>query len=204
MSSLLTPTLLAQALDYPAYRALSVERFAEGRTTSADPHYNTPEILEYARVNLARMNRLDKTLALEPATTAAAQALPRQLIGLARTASWCGDAAQRVTVLQRLAEASNGRLSLRLLLRDEHPALMDQFLTNGGRSIPKLILLDAATLAVLGTWGPRPAAAQVLYQQARAENLPFEELSTRLHGWYAQDKTHSTQAELRELLAGVS
>ncbi|MBC7447771.1 MAG: thioredoxin family protein [Hymenobacteraceae bacterium] len=200
MSTPLAPAVLRQALSYPAYRALTDERFAEGRTTSADPAYNTPAILEYARINLARMNRLDKLPLLEPATIGVAQALPRPLTALVLTESWCGDAAQIVPVLHRIADASAGRLTLRLLLRDEHPALMDQFLTNGGRSIPKLLLLDAATHAVLSTWGPRPTPAQTLVQEALAAGLPYEERNTRLHTWYAQDKTLTTQTEIRELL----
>lgn len=203
MSALITPELLTQALPYPAYRALADARFAEGRTTSDDPRYNTPQMLEYAALNLKRMTRLERQPPLDPATIAAAQALPRPLTGLVLTESWCGDAAQIVPVLHRIAEASNGRLSLRLLLRDEHPAVMDAFLTNGGRAIPKLILLDPETLRVLGTWGPRPAPAQTLVLEARAAGESYEERNTKLHTWYAQDKTATTQAEVRALLASI-
>lgn len=33
-------------------------------------------------------------------------------------------------------------LELRVLRRDEHPEIMDEYLTNGSRSIPVVIVLD--------------------------------------------------------------
>ena len=203
MHPLITPALLAEALTYPAYRALADARFLEGRTTSADPRFNTPQYLEYAALNRKRMNRLEKVPPLDPATVATAQTLARPLTALVLTESWCGDAAQTVPVLHRIAEASAGRLALRLLLRDEHPALMDAFLTTGSRSIPKLILLDPATLTVLGTWGPRPAPAHTQVQADLAAGVSYEERSTKLHTWYAHDKTLTTQVEVRALLMAV-
>jgi hypothetical protein len=197
--SVITADLLAVALTYPAYRALGVARFAEGRTTSADPKYNTPEMLEYAHLNLARMNRLDKQPPLDAATLeAAAHCAPQTWLVL--TESWCGDAAQLVPVLARIADASAGRITLRLLLRDEHPTVIDAFLTNGGRAIPKLIVLDSATLAVQSTWGPRPAPAQTLVRELIAAGVPYAERNIQLHSWYAADRTATVQAEIRELL----
>ena len=52
----------------------------------------------------------------------------------------------------------NSNINLQLVLRDENLELMDLFLTNGGRSIPKLIALDK-DLNILFTWGPRPQTA---------------------------------------------
>jgi hypothetical protein len=203
-SPLITPELLAQALPYPAYRALADARFAEGRSTSADPHFNTPQNVAYTALNLKRMDRLEHQPPLDPATISAALALAQPVLALVITESWCGDGAQTVPVLHRIAEASSGRLKVQIVLRDEHLALIDAFLTNGGRSIPKVLFLDPDTLAVRAMWGPRPAPAQQLVRDALATGMPYEERNTKLHTWYAQDKTRTTQAEIRELLATLT
>ena len=50
-------------------------------------------------------------------------------------------------------------LELRIVLRDEHPEVMDRYLTNGSRSIPIVIALDEE-FRELGHWGPRPRELQ--------------------------------------------
>ena len=83
---------------------------------------------------------------------------------------------------------------------------MDHFLTDGGRSIPKLILLDANTLQVLGDWGPRPAVAQRLSMDYKYKPTPKEDYETHhqeLHTWYARNKTLDTQLELIDFLQRV-
>lgn len=187
--------LLANPMTFEAYYQLSQDRFAEGRTTSEDPHYNTDEILDYAKVNLARMKRILKTIDLSPELEGALAQISKPQIWVLLTESWCGDAAQLVPLIAQMAEA-NPMITLQVYLRDQNLALMDQFLTNGGRSIPKLIAIDPGTLAILGTWGPRPAAAQALMDELKKQQLPFPELATKLHSWYADDQTLSAQAEL--------
>jgi hypothetical protein len=55
---------------------------------------------------------------------------------------WCGDASNTVPVVVRFVEAASN-LDLRILKRDENPELMDSYLTDGSRSIPVVIVLDA-------------------------------------------------------------
>ena len=57
---LFSAALLADALPYTAYRALSADLAAQGRSTAADPHFNTPEMLAYTTLNQHRMRRLDR------------------------------------------------------------------------------------------------------------------------------------------------
>ena len=54
---------------------------------------------------------------------------------------WCGDAAQILPVINKIAEYSS-LIDLKVVCRDENPELMDQFLTNGSKSIPKVIIID--------------------------------------------------------------
>jgi membrane-associated protease RseP (regulator of RpoE activity) len=79
---------------------------------------------------------------------------------LALSEDWCGDGANTLPYLARLAEALS-TLELRILARDAHPDLMDRHLTGSARAIPVVIILDEAFREV-GWWGPRPAPLQDL------------------------------------------
>ncbi len=204
--------ILDSAMSYETYRKLIDDLLAENRTTSKAPGFNTPAMLEYTKLNVARMNRLDKTGKLTDVTLEKLNQINQAQTWLVITEGWCGDAAQIVPVLQKMATA-NGNIQLRFILRDENPELMDAFLTQGSRSIPKLILLDPETLEVLGNWGPRPSVAQamVLAAKEEMENMldkalkaqRYEELKTTLHSWYAQDKTQLIQQELLDVLVAA-
>ncbi|MFN9954515.1 MAG: thioredoxin family protein, partial [bacterium] len=91
------------------------------------------------------------------------------------------------------------------LLRDEHPELMDKFLTGSSRSIPKAVFVDAQTGRILGTWGPRPASISRRFAEAKeGPNHSKEELHTLLHTWYAEDKGLAFEADMLQLLSAFS
>lgn len=127
------------------------------------------------------------------AVSAAAAAPRRHLLVLAE--DWCNDGFSSVPVLARWAGLS-ASLELRILRRDEHPAVMDRYLTDGTRSIPVVIVLDEE-FRELGHWGPRPAALQEWVRANRA-SIPKEELRPRIRRWYARDRGESM---LREVMA---
>ena len=108
---------------------------------------------------------------------------------------WCGDASNTIPVLAKLVEQVPG-LELRVLRRDEHQAVMDRYLTNGARSIPIVIALDADFREV-GHWGPRPAELQA-WVMANRGDLPDADIYPQVRKWYARDRGEST---LREVLA---
>ena len=193
----LLPARLAAAYTYPAYRHLIEHLLAEGKTTGP---VQSEELLHYAQLNEQRMSRLDKTTHLLPALAEAARQLPQPYLWLIITEGWCGDAAQLVPVFEAVAEASQGQITTRYLLRDENPDLIDQYLTHGSRSIPKLIMLRADTLTEVAHWGPRPAEAQALVTRLKAEGMAHDEFIKALHTWYAHDRTQATQHELLALL----
>lgn len=198
-----TPGLLASAMTYAEFIALAKTRLAEHKTTSDDPHYNTDRIIQLTDLNLHRISRLDRTTTLNAELTAATQAVSEPWTWLVLVESWCGDVAQCLPVIGQVA-ALNPAITLKLLLRDKHPAVMDAYLTNGGRSIPKLICLTTDALTERGTWGPRPAVIQALMNGWRAEQLPLDDLLERVHGWYANDHTQSLQGELLTLIRAWS
>lgn len=187
----ITGQLLDDAFTYEAYRNFLAALMAEGKTTGNNQE---EKLVEYARLNIARMNRIDKTFEAEGVVLDRMQRLPDGVMLLTITEGWCGDAAQIVPVIDKIAQAAG--IVHKLVLRDEQPRLMDDFLTNGkSRSIPITILLDTHTMQVYGHWGPRPAGASQLVERLREQLAPKEAVTTQLHSWYATDKGRQTALE---------
>lgn len=185
-----------KAMNYTDYRLLIDELLLQNKTTGPN---QSVELTQYTRMNVQRMQRIDKQAQISTELLQNLSALPSEMYWLVITEGWCGDAAQLVPWFQKMAESSN-KVQIKYLLRDENTELMDAFLTNGGRAIPKLIALDPKNMRVLGHWGPRPAAAQQLYMGLKKAQLPFLEASTQLHKWYADNKGNDVQSELQNAL----
>lgn len=182
------------------YLEFSRYLFEETRkTTSESETYNTEEILEYTKVNFARIKRVSGHFELSENLTVTLGQIPTKWHWIMLAESWCGDVAQVGPVIAKIAESTEN-IEFSVVLRDKNPDLMDQFLTNGGRSIPKLICLDANTYQIIGSWGPRPQALQSLMNNWSSEPLTLMQKAERLHKWYADDKTEHTQLELNEVL----
>lgn len=109
---------------------------------------------------------------------------------------WCGDAANTVPVLQQWAEQGAGEL--RILKRDDHPAVMDRYLTGSSRSIPIVIVLDGE-FQELGHWGPRPVELQA-WVMAHKGTMEKGARYKEVRRWYAKDRGETT---LREVLTLV-
>jgi hypothetical protein len=129
------------------------------------------------------------------ATGALAAGVERKLLVLAE--DWCGDASSTVPILAKLAATTPG-LELHIILRDQHPEVMDRYLTNGSRSIPIVIALDEQ-FRELGHWGPRPRELQA-WVMANRLIVPKAELYPQVRQWYARDRGETT---LREVLAAA-
>lgn len=149
------------------------------------------------------MDRIEKTVNLIPELKQVLQACDKPLYWIVLVEAWCGDGAQNLPILTKMAEASSC-IELRILLRDENLDVIDAHLTSGGRSIPKLICLEKDTLKEIGEWGPRPAAAQRMVDEFKRGSGPVlnkEELERNIHLWYAGDHSLSLQHEFMQLLA---
>lgn len=194
-------SILDHAYTYGTYRQLIDELFAKNKTTGTD---HSESMLHYTKLNLSRMHRLDKKSRLTEETIEKLEKIYKPLTWLVITEGWCGDAAQIVPVLNHMA-LKNENITLRFILRDENLKIMDAFLTNNARSIPKIIVLDTETREVLHTWGPRPVEVQKMVMEAKTEGLKTDDLVLRqqisnkaaeqLHLWYARDKTKAIQKE---------
>jgi hypothetical protein len=187
------------AYSYADYMLLMEKVVAENRTTGPK---QSEEYAHYTKLNLARMQRLNKTVAVDEELKNLVSQISIPQTWYILTEAWCGDAAQNIPV-PAAAALSNSSITVKLLLRDENPALMDAYLTNGGRSIPKLIAVDG-DFNELFTWGPRPAGANELMLRFKAEpTKTVKEFVEDIQRWYIADKTKSIQKELTEILEGV-
>jgi len=188
-----THQLIEQALTYSAYRDQI------GATLAVPPADDAAERMRpYLAGNAALMAEYDQSYSVLPDLLEALSAAP-PATWLVITEGWCGDAAFNVPLLYAAEREMPSKIKLRLVLRDSNPELMDANLTEGGRSIPKLIALND-DLQPVGYWGPRPDALQVLMKKWKNDGLELKELIPRVHNWYDRDKTRSLQQELTRMV----
>ena len=177
---------------YSDYRTMLDKLLEKGTATGG---HTSEAYLKYSEMNIRRMRRLDKKPELLERTIEFLRSMDKQVLVLTLTEGWCGDAAQIIPVIERMAALSPNILT-RYILRDEHPKVMDEYLTEGSRSIPISIFLDPSTGTPMGSWGPRPKEAQAIMRARKEEGGgDYSVVSERLHAWYAKDKTVSTQVE---------
>lgn len=188
---------ISKATSYQEYRTLVAHLVAQESNTGPEV---TEALANYTMLNHKRMKRLDKTLKINPLLQETIKNYTGNVTWLVLTESWCGDAAQTMPMMQKFADL-NDRIEFKVLLRDENLELMDEFLYNGGRSIPKLIAYDRDQNKIIGDWGPRPSGATLLvdtYKEAHGKLTP--EFKQDLQIWYNKDKGQGTAKDLMRLL----
>jgi hypothetical protein len=190
---------LKNAMGYREY-ADRVAGYVKRKATSGPSQ--TAEMVHYTLMNHQRMRRWERKIQLGEEHLKALESLDSPRIWLVLTESWCGDAAPVLPAIQALA-SNSPNLDLRIVFRDEHPELMDRFLTEGARSIPKLLSVDPGQgYRVTATWGPRPEAARRMLLEYRERHGKLtEEFRESLQKWYNKDGGESILAELTPLLA---
>jgi hypothetical protein len=196
---LFSPEQITRSYSFDAYKSLVADLVVKGKTSGPEQR---EDLVHYTELNARRMKRIEKTTTLTADLMGTLSQLNESLTWIIISEAWCGDAAQIVPVLAAIAEKSEW-IEMNIILRDEHLAVMDQYLTNGGRSIPKLICLDQQFQEVF-IWGPRPQKIQQVVLETKAEGITDHAvLIERIQNAYNQDKTASIQFELNELLKTV-
>lgn len=184
-----------KGMAYEVYLSLISDLLSEGKTTGPNQDI---DFVEYTKLNLQRMERLNKTIAIGEELQQCVKEIKAPQTWLCITEAWCGDAAQNLPLFVVLANL-NPLIKVRFVLRDENTPLIDQYLTNGGRAIPIVIGIEAGKEK--WKWGPRPSAAQEIVNEfKRHPNGTYEQMKTNLHAWYAKNKTHDQQKELLETI----
>lgn len=196
MNSIIEKSLKV-SFSYQEYRDFVTDLAKEDKTTG---HEQREDLIHYTQLNEARLHRLDKTIQVVDEVKTVLQNLSKEYTWLVISESWCGDAAQILPVINKMAEVSD-KIDLRIVLRDDNEDLMNLFLTNETKSIPKLIIIDKATNEVVNDFGPRPKGAkQLILDYKAAHGIVDETAKIELQKWYLQDKGISTQKEIIELL----
>jgi hypothetical protein len=185
-----------RAFDFPTFFNL-VEQFVSNESTTGEL---TEEHIEFTKLNLQRMKRWNKTYVVTEEMNQILAHVPKQTWWLI-TEAWCGDSAQITVPLAKIAEASQGNIEMKLILRDENPAIIEKYLTNGGKAVPKLVVFDELDNELF-QWGPRP---QYLVQmvndwKANQNGKTFDEVKKEMHLWYAKDKGVQLTVEIATLL----
>ncbi|WP_010522738.1 thioredoxin family protein [Aquimarina agarivorans] len=189
---------LANSLSYPEYREKVSSLIEQHKSTGNDP--DNEALLEYSKLNDRRMKRLDKTIKIDASISEKIRNVASPIKWVVLTESWCGDAAQSLPVINKLAEL-NENIDFRVVLRDENDDLMNQFLTNGGKSIPKLIAFDAKKNEIINSWGPRPTkATQMVNDYKKAHGKLTPEFKQDLQIWYNKDKGANIAEDLSKLV----
>jgi len=179
------------ALSYEAYN-----RYSENLLQTISNDTRNP-MNRYARTNLHILNRLKKSVVLTDELQKAIQK-SQSLIFLILTEGYCGDSAQTFPIFGKMQEKFPDKIDIKVVLRDENPDIADNLFQT--RAIPILICLDKQTMTTKFTWGSRPAPAQLVMNELKANGATQKEKSVALHRWYAQDQTLTLQKELTELL----
>ncbi len=191
---------LAKSYTYSEYRNQVKELLKEGKSSGNE---QSEDLLKYSELNEVRMNRLEKTLAVPNENKGILQNLKRDYIWLVLAEGWCGDVGQVLPIIYKMAEVSE-KIELKVVFRDENDTLMNEFLTNGTRSIPKLIIIDKNAREVLGDFGPRPLGAKQLILNYKAKHgIVDQTAKEQLQLWYLHDKGLSTQKEIIEIMEAL-
>lgn len=189
---------LETGMTYTEYSDLNKAFAKEGKTSGPQKE----AYIEYTKLSAARMRRWEKLYRPDEPYCQFLDGL--SLKGeswLVFSETWCGDAAHNLPFITHWAERLG--VKLRIIFRDENLALMDQFLTNGGRSIPKLVRV-AADGTVLGTWGPRPTPLMEHYAHWRSQpEFDYKEWVLFAQEWYNKDKGASLEEDFKALLTGA-
>jgi hypothetical protein len=166
--------------------------------TNRTAPYNDEAYLEYVKLNNSRQNRWIKKMELSEETMIALKNVKIQQKWTLITEPWCGDAAHISAFINAMAEASEN-IEIDIQLRDSEPYLIEDYLTNGGKAIPKLVVQDTHGNDLF-TWGPRPKECQNLMLSLKETDLSAQEKKAELQKWYNKDKGVSIQQEITALL----
>jgi hypothetical protein len=186
-------------LSYDEYLKIFNDQISVGNIESLNEH--DKRHFENRKINFQRTSRLNKTFIPADET----KHLFSQIEGVQRwfviTESWCGDSAQNLPIVAKLASLSE-KIKFKIVLRNSNPDFMDLYLTDGKRSIPKLIVFDENENELF-LWGPRPVEAQNLFTNLKNKGVEKPEINKQLHQWYGRNKGKEVEKEIAELMQKI-
>ncbi|MBI2419900.1 MAG: thioredoxin family protein [Ignavibacteriales bacterium] len=190
--------LKAKAFTYEQYKDKLQNYIAttDEFTLPADPK----EKYGFIKLNLVRMARIDKTYTPSETLTELLSRIKERQYWIILTMRPCGDSAQNIPHFVKMAE-TNSNIEILLLERDANLEIMDTYLTDGKRSVPKVVAFSESGKELF-IWGSRPKEAQEVVSTAISAGLTKAEWESKLHLWYAKDKGQTLEKEVTALLVG--
>jgi len=178
-------------LTYADYRA----QWREQKDQSAeglDP--DERKTLHYLNYNWERQAHVHDNYTPSDDLQEAANTIEAPQLWMVLTEPWCGDSAFLLPVIAEAADLSDN-VTLRILLRDDNLDVMDQYLTDGSRSIPKMAAFTDGG-EELFVWGPRPEGARQKFAELQEEHDDKMEMVKKLIAYYEDGAWRETDAEL--------
>ena len=201
MKSVITQNVLDNAMSYEEYKDL-VQNLINNNDTTGNS--KSEANIYFTKLNAERTKRIEKTTIIDEEFKAEVEKISHPVVFFVIAESWCGDVAQNLPVIYKIAEL-NPYIKLRIILRDENENIMNEFLTNGAKSIPVCILRDGETFEVLGKWGPRPGTAMSLMREYKNNpDISHAEANKNIQLWYAKDHTKNIQSEFLEMISNIN
>jgi len=197
LNNALTENKKKIGIDYDSFRKIFIKQVKVPNTLDE----NEMKYFKYRKLNLQRTFRLEKTFTPSEELINEINKIDKPQTWMLITETWCSDSAQNLPIIAKAASL-NDKINLRIVLRDENLEIMDRYLTNGSRSIPKLVAFDEND-DELFQWGPRPAYAQNFMMKMKIDGIPKSEMNKELHLWYAKNRGEEVEKELVELLESV-
>lgn len=159
--------------------------------------YNEDYYFSYTEANFKRSKKIKKQVELNKKLYNLLDARTSSWTWVLITEPWCGDASFIQPIIEAVCLA--GEVQLRIAVRDKEEAIMNAYLTNGGKAIPKLVVLDE-NLKELFTWGPRPIELQTLIQDLLKQGGSNDDKLKLAHQWYRKQGNEAVQQELLDLI----
>ena len=154
------------------------------------------------KLNIQRMSRIDKSYEPGIDIRDEIKKIEYNQLWMVITENWCGDSAQNLPYIAKIASL-NQKIELRIVLRDSNPNIMDNYLTNGTRSIPILASFDDGGNELF-RWGARPKAAQELVSELKRQGFEKKYYLEKLHSWYARNRGTDIEREILQLLKNTN
>lgn len=160
------------------------------------------ELIDRDKLNYKRSLRIYKTYSVDPQLCELVKNIFEPQLWMVITENWCGDSAQNLPYLAKIASC-NPLIDFRIILRDDNLDMMDLYLTdNKSRSIPKLIAFRENGEEIF-QWGPRPKEAQELVYKLKSEGKSKDEYLEELHFWYGRNKGKNLESEIINILKSI-
>lgn len=187
--------LYSKSISYNEYDELFERLNNEKRTTGIEQNEN---LINYIQLNWQRNKRVKKKIIPSDDVIQRINTNQTKSTIFVITEPWCGDSVFSLTPLGNIQQAG-GDIDIRVILRDQEEDVINNYLTNGSKSIPKMILFRGKHEVT--TWGPRPKELSELIMKFKStEGFTKEELAKKIQLWYNKDKGEQVFYELEKMI----